>query len=174
MLDPWWFYKHLHFQKATLSYFVKTCIWCISAASKRMHFVTQWKCWPDINQELWTYVSMGAWWHRAEHAQQWNVIPLREGERTAAPTASFTHTSLEGGQEWSRVEASLLHGQWGISTAVGVVDNSVEGLVNPLPEHHSRSSPANTRAQWDFTDWTTILSPFTPQQSSMTIITLWL
>lgn len=48
--------------------------------------------------------------------------------------------------KWRRREkASLLHGDGSVSTAVGVVDNGVEGLVNPLPEHNCWSSPANTR-----------------------------
>ena len=29
--------------------------------------------------------------------------------------------------------------------AVGVVDQSVEGLVDPLPEHHSRNCPGESR-----------------------------
>lgn len=40
-------------------------------------------------------------------------------------------------------ESSLLHSYGGIPTPVGVVDNSVKGLVNPLPEDYSRSCPGN-------------------------------
>lgn len=43
--------------------------------------------------------------------------------------------------------ACLLYSDGGISTAVGVIDNGVEGLVNPLPEDHGRSRPANKKEQ---------------------------
>ena len=37
--------------------------------------------------------------------------------------------------------SSILHGQGGVSAAVGVVDHGIEGLVHPLPEHHCWSGP---------------------------------
>jgi len=39
--------------------------------------------------------------------------------------------------------AFILHGEWRVSTAVSVVDNGVEGLVNPLPKHHCWGCPEN-------------------------------
>lgn len=41
-------------------------------------------------------------------------------------------------------ESFLLHSYGRIPAPVGVVDYSVEGLVNPLPEDDSRSRPGNT------------------------------
>ena len=37
----------------------------------------------------------------------------------------------------------LLWSDGGGSIAVGVVDQSVEGLIHPLPEHHSRNCSKN-------------------------------
>lgn len=40
-------------------------------------------------------------------------------------------------------ESSLLHSYGGVPAPVGVVDNSVKGLVNPLPKDYSGSCPGN-------------------------------
>lgn len=40
---------------------------------------------------------------------------------------------------------SLLHSHGGVPAPVGVVDDGVEGLVNPLPEDHSWSRPGNEK-----------------------------
>lgn len=37
------------------------------------------------------------------------------------------------------------HGDGGVTTAVGVVNNSVEGLIHPLPEHHGGGLPEETK-----------------------------
>lgn len=40
------------------------------------------------------------------------------------------------------------HGDGSIPTAIGVIHNSVEGLVHPLPEHHSRSLPEGAKIDY--------------------------
>lgn len=37
------------------------------------------------------------------------------------------------------------HRDGSIATAVGVVNNSIEGLIHPLPEHHRRGLPEGTK-----------------------------
>lgn len=39
----------------------------------------------------------------------------------------------------------LPYGDGCVTTAVGVVNNSIEGLVHPLPEHHSWCLPEGTK-----------------------------
>lgn len=37
------------------------------------------------------------------------------------------------------------HGDGSVATAVGVVNNGIEGLIHPLPEHHSWGLPEGTK-----------------------------
>lgn len=39
----------------------------------------------------------------------------------------------------------LPHSDGSITTAVGVVDNGIEGLIDPLPEYHSWRLPGRTK-----------------------------
>lgn len=41
--------------------------------------------------------------------------------------------------------SALLDGERRVSTSVGVVDHGVEGLIDPLPEHHGRRRPGTER-----------------------------
>lgn len=48
---------------------------------------------------------------------------------------------------WCKWSQSLLGGEGSVSTAVAVVDHSVEGLVHPLPEYNSWSRPGGVEVQ---------------------------
>lgn len=45
-----------------------------------------------------------------------------------------------------REDASSPHSNGSIAATVGVVNNGVEGLIHPLPEHHGRGLPEGTKA----------------------------
>ena len=38
----------------------------------------------------------------------------------------------------------VLIADWGISRSICVVNNSIKGLIDPLPENHSRSGPVES------------------------------
>lgn len=75
-----------------------------------------------------------------------NIINVRIMLTTASPqilqSLEKRFERFHNGSE--KRESSLLHSYGGVPAPVGVVDNSVKGLVNPLPEDDSGSRPGNT------------------------------
>lgn len=51
------------------------------------------------------------------------------------------------GEEGRRVPGDKLspHSDGSIATAVGVVNDGIEGLIHPLPEHHGWGLPEGTK-----------------------------
>jgi hypothetical protein len=41
-----------------------------------------------------------------------------------------------------------LHSDGSIAAAIRVIHNSIEGLIDPLPEHHSRSLPEGAKMDY--------------------------
>lgn len=69
---------------------------------------------------------------------------MAEGRTESDSSALQQHKEEEEEEE---VHVALLHGHGSVATAVGVVDNGVEGLVDPLPEDHGWGRPAKSRGE---------------------------
>ena len=48
---------------------------------------------------------------------------------------------LDSAYNWLQLWWHILRGNWRVSTSVGVVDDGIERLIEPLPEHHSWRRP---------------------------------